>query len=84
MADIFICYCRRDMKKVTHWVKQLQDRGYSVWMDLQSVEGATLWAKEIVEAIDACKVLVVMPPSTAPTLSRKSRWRRRRASPSSP
>ena len=60
MADIFICYCRRDMKKVTHWVKQLQDRGYSVWMDLQSVEGATLWAKEIVEAIDACKVLVVM------------------------
>jgi len=60
MADIFICYCRRDTKKVTHWVRQLQDRGYSVWMDLQSVEGATLWAKEIVEAIDGCKVLVVM------------------------
>jgi len=60
MADIFVCYCRRDMDTVTHWVRQLEQRGYSVWMDLQSVDGATLWAKEIVEAIDACKVLIVM------------------------
>ena len=60
MADIFICYARKDSKAVTHWVKRLEDAGFSVWMDVTNVDGATVWASEIVEAINDCKVFALM------------------------
>lgn len=60
MADIFICYARKDTDQVVQWVKRLEDGGFSVWMDVTSVDGATIWAREIVQAIDECKVLILM------------------------
>ena len=60
MADIFICYSRKDTAAVTQWVKRLEQEGFSVWVDLTSVDGATLWTKEIVEAIDQCRVVILM------------------------
>ena len=60
MADIFICHAREDLQAVSSWVKRLEAHGFPVWMDLQSVDGATLWAKVIVEAIDACQIVIVM------------------------
>ncbi|MDY6913170.1 MAG: TIR domain-containing protein [Planctomycetota bacterium] len=60
MADIFICYSRKDTQEVSRWVRRLEAEGFSVWMDLDSVDGASLWAKEIVQAIDDCSVLILM------------------------
>jgi hypothetical protein len=65
MADIFICYSRKDTERVSQWVERLKAAGYSVWMDVSSVDGATLWAQEIVEAIDACRVFIVMLSSSS-------------------
>ena len=60
MPDIFICYARKDTKNVTPWVRRLEAAGFSVWMDVTNVDGATVWASEIVEAISSCKVLMLM------------------------
>ncbi|MHC4985970.1 MAG: toll/interleukin-1 receptor domain-containing protein [Planctomycetota bacterium] len=60
MPDIFICYARKDTKAVTPWVRRLEAAGFDVWMDVTNVDGATVWASEIVEAISSCKVLMLM------------------------
>ena len=60
MADIFICYSRSDTEKVTHLVRRLEAAGYSVWMDVTNVDGASVWAQEIVDAIDTCAVVTLM------------------------
>jgi CHASE2 domain-containing sensor protein len=62
-SEVFISYSRKDTDKVVSLVKQLQASGVSVWMDKTGIDGARLWGQKIVEAIEECKVLLLMASS---------------------
>ena len=64
-AEVFISYARKDRDRVIPWIRRLQARGISVWVDAQAIEGATHWAGEISQAIDECKVLLLMLSATS-------------------
>ena len=59
-ADLFVSYARKDRERVIPWIRRLQAQGISVWVDEQGIEGATRWAGEISQAIDECKVVLLM------------------------
>src|SRR5262249_9810427 len=42
------------------FARSLRAAGVSVWIDEGGIEASTLWGQAIVEAIEACKVLVLM------------------------
>jgi adenylate cyclase len=60
VADIFISYSSKDRDKAEQLTEMLSSAGLSVWIDKQGIEVATSWSKEIVQAIDSCKALVVL------------------------
>ena len=57
--DVFISYSREDQQQVLKLVDYLRGQGLTVWMDESDIHGATLWTKEIVEAIRACDLFVL-------------------------
>jgi sulfatase modifying factor 1 len=60
MAEVVICYSSKDRQKVMPFVQQLRSMGVSVWIDYGGIDGALLWGQEIVENIEASKVLILM------------------------
>ena len=60
MAEVFISYSSQDFEEVHGIVERLRGVGVSVWMDEGGIEAATLWSEAIVEAINDCKVLIMM------------------------
>jgi TolB-like protein len=60
MADIFISYSSKDREKAEQLSELLASAGLSVWIDKVGIGAATSWSKEIVQAIDSCKALVVL------------------------
>ena len=58
-AEIFISYARADRDRVMPLVERLREAGVTYWLDEGNIQGATLWGKEIVEAIRNAKVLVL-------------------------
>ncbi|HZT43461.1 MAG TPA: tetratricopeptide repeat protein [Chthonomonadaceae bacterium] len=63
--DIFISYARADQARIGPLKERLEQAGISVWMDVSNIEGGMLWQKEIVEAIQGCKVLMLMLTPTS-------------------
>jgi serine/threonine-protein kinase len=59
-AEIFISYARADRDRVLPLVERLREAGVSYWLDEGNIQGATLWGKEIVEAIRNSKALVLI------------------------
>ena len=57
--DIFISYSREDQQQVVKMVEYLRGQGISVWMDETDIHGATIWTKEIVEAIRASSLFIL-------------------------
>ena len=57
--DVFISYSREDQKQVVKMVEYLRGQGISVWMDETDIHGATIWTKEIVEAIRAAELFIL-------------------------
>mgnify|MGYP000728242925 FL=1 len=51
--DVFISYSREDQQQVVKLVDYLRGQGLNIWMDETDIHGATIWTKEIVEAIRA-------------------------------
>ncbi|HEY6172242.1 MAG TPA: TIR domain-containing protein [Candidatus Kapabacteria bacterium] len=60
MADIFISYSSKDREKAEQLTELLASAGLSVWIDKHGIDVSTSWSKEIVQAIDGCKALVVL------------------------
>ena len=58
-AEIFISYARADRDRVLPLAERLREAGVTYWLDEGNIQGATLWGKEIVEAIRNAKVLVL-------------------------
>jgi|GEM_PF-526352 len=59
-SEVFISYSSKDREKVMGFAQRLRAVGVSVWIDQRDISGATLWGQEIVEAIEKCKVLLLM------------------------
>ena len=57
--DIFISYSREDQQQVVKLVEHLRGEGLNVWMDETDIHGATIWTKEIVEAIRAAELFIL-------------------------
>jgi hypothetical protein len=57
--DLFLSYSRRDEKRVLPIADRLRAAGLSVWIDQGGIDGATLWAQEISDAIRRAKVCVL-------------------------
>jgi predicted ATPase len=66
-ADVFVSYARKDRDQILPWVRHLQEAGVSLWLDERDIDAAHLWTQEIIEAIRACTVLLLMlsPASAA-------------------
>lgn len=58
--EVFISYASGDREKVTPIVRDLRNAGVSAWIDQGGIDGALLWGQEIVEAIDNCRVMILM------------------------
>ncbi len=59
MADIFISYARKDLKRVEPIVKELQKRGWSVFWDLEIPPGET-WRSYIKKRLDESRCVLVV------------------------
>src|SRR5206468_4693132 len=58
--DLFVSYSRQDQKQVLALTKLLEERGFKVWIDQYRLDGATLWPKEVTEALLRAKVFVLV------------------------
>ena len=56
---VFISYSRENQQEVIKLVEYLREQGVAVWMDESDIHGATMWTKEIVEAIRASSVFIL-------------------------
>ena len=59
-SDVFVSYSSQDHAQVSKIIQRLRKAGVSVWMDEGGIDAATLWSEAIVEAINDCKVLIMM------------------------
>jgi len=60
VAEVFVSYSSQDFEEVHGIVDRLREVGVSVWMDEGGIGAAALWSEAIVEAINDCKVLIMM------------------------
>lgn len=61
MNDIFISYSRQDQDIVLPFVTSIEQRFGSVcWIDLDGIESGSQFEDVIIDAIDACKVVLFM------------------------
>lgn len=64
-ADVFISYSREDKDRVLELAGKLRAAGVNLWIDQGSIDGATLWGEEIVNALDHAKVLLLAVTASA-------------------
>jgi adenylate cyclase len=60
MPDIFISYSSKDREQADLLTELLASAGLSVWIDKSALNAASSWSKEIVQAINECRVFVVL------------------------
>ena len=59
MKDIFLSYKKEDADRVRILVRAFEREGFSVWWD-RTIPPGSSWAKVIEEAIEGCRVVVVV------------------------
>ncbi|MEI8134399.1 MAG: TIR domain-containing protein [bacterium] len=65
MPDIFISYSSHDRMLALELAEKLRAAGYEPWIDQHGIGGATRWGKEIVQAINAAKLVAVLISSSS-------------------
>lgn len=65
MSHIFISYSRKDSDCVLKVARQLEGKGYRVWIDVDSIPGGSQWALEIRQGIRQAKTILVFWSSSA-------------------
>ena len=58
--DVFISYSQPDRECAFELTQQLESRGFSVWIAPRDVSPAAEWAAEIIDAISAARVMVLV------------------------
>jgi hypothetical protein len=60
MADLFISHSSVDVEWTRDLRRQLEAAGYTCWMAPDDVNGPVPWAEQILEAIESCRVMVIV------------------------
>ncbi len=59
-ADVFVSYSQPDRTQAFEIVSQLEARGVKVWVAPRDIAPSSEWAAEIIEAIGASKIMVLV------------------------
>ena len=59
-ADVFVSYSQPDRTQAFEIVSQLEARGVKVWVAPRDIAPSTEWAAEIIEAIGASRIMVLV------------------------
>ena len=65
VPDVMISYSSHDRERVMQIVQRLRAAGVSAWIDFGGIDGAQRWGEEIVNAIEACKTVILMISKTS-------------------
>jgi hypothetical protein len=60
MSQVFISYSRKDSVEAEKLRRQIQERGYPVWIDKRGILPGTDWANEVLKAIQKSGAVVVL------------------------
>lgn len=64
-SKVFVSYSRQDKEKVLNLVELFRANGVEVWIDESSINASSVWAEQIVKAIDNCDLFVLfLSPSS--------------------
>jgi hypothetical protein len=63
--DLFISYSSADTAAAREMRRHLEAAGYSCWMAPDDVRGMDPWAEQILEAIEGCRVMIVLLSASA-------------------
>ncbi len=63
--EVMVSYSSLDRPQILQLVKRLRSAGVAAWIDQGGIDGAQRWGEEIVNAIDACKTVILMISRTA-------------------
>lgn len=58
--EVMVSYSSRERQQVLQIVQRLRAAGVAVWIDQSGIDGAQRWSEEIVNAIEACKTVLLM------------------------
>ncbi|MCX6876530.1 MAG: toll/interleukin-1 receptor domain-containing protein [Verrucomicrobia bacterium] len=56
--DVFVCYSRADMAVVDRILKELTNRGRTIWIDREGITGSEAWRTKIVESLRCCRAVL--------------------------
>jgi len=57
---VFVCYARGDAVVAVPLIETLRRSGLHIWRDVEGIDGAAFWRKEIVEAICGCSLVLFL------------------------
>lgn len=63
--EVMVSYSSHDRAQVMQFVQRLRSAGVAAWIDQGGIDGAQRWGEEIVNAIDACKTVILMISQTS-------------------
>src|ERR1700733_2848552 len=58
--EVMISYSSQERAQVLVIVQKLRAAGVAVWIDHGGIDGAQRWGEEIVNAIEDCKIVLLM------------------------
>ncbi len=58
--EVMISYSSQERPQVLEIVQKLRSAGVAVWIDHGGIDGAQRWGEEIVNAIEDCKIVLLM------------------------
>jgi len=57
--EVMVSYSSQDRDRVMQFVRALRSAGVAVWIDQGGIDGAQRWSEEIVNAIEACRTVLL-------------------------
>lgn len=57
--EVMVSYSSQDRERVMQFVRALRGSGVAVWIDQGGIDGAQRWSEEIVNAIEACRSVLL-------------------------
>jgi len=63
--EVMVSYSSQDRDRVMQFVRALRAAGVAVWIDQGGIDGAQRWSEEIVNAIEACRTVMLFISRTS-------------------
>ena len=63
--EVMVSYSSQDRERVMQFVRALRASGVAVWIDQGGIDGAQRWSEEIVNAIEACRTVLLFISRTS-------------------